>query len=346
MSEVKKRQSKRKRESNIIPLKKIRKKNLRDSPELKPPFVLKNIKDLLNIAWNYKGEEFEWFTLWNMIPELTELDELVGMNNIKEKIIDLILYYLQGLHMNGDKMSESDMLHTVLCGSPGTGKTTLAHIFAKIYCKLGFLPTDNVVVAKRSDFIGRYIGHSESQTIEILESSLGGVLFIDEAYGMGQEERPDSFSKASIDLINSFLSEHSHEMVCIIAGYERELETCFFSMNSGLCSRFPWKFTIENYGAGDLFEMFKRKVQKEDWTLEESSIDEKFFAKHLSSFPFFGRDVSNFFTFCKTLHSRRIFGTTEIKKLLTKQDIEKGIISFSKQRKKAELSDAAKSMFN
>ena len=344
MSEKRKRRSKRKRESNEVP-KKFRKRNLRDSPEMNPPFDLKNVKDLLHIAWNYKGDEFDWFTLWNMIPELQELDNLVGMNDVKEKIIDLILYYIQGLHMNGDEMTESDVLHTMLCGGPGTGKTTLAHIFAKLYCKMGFLPTSNVVVAKRSDFIGKWIGHSESQTTEILESSLGGVLFIDEAYSMGQEDRPDSFSKASIDLINSFLSENSGEMICIIAGYERELETCFFNMNPGLKSRFPWKFTIESYGAGDLLEIFIRKVRTEKWKLGNGSVDKNFFAKHLNHFPFFGRDIANFFTFCKTAHSRRIFGTIETKKLLTKQDIERGIISFSKKGKKPEPSDAEKSMY-
>ena len=100
---------------------------------------MENLNDLLNIAWNYKGNSFDWFRLWEMIPELTQLNNLIGMNKLKQNVLDLVLMSLAGLY-NGD------MLHTVLFGGPGTGKTTVANILAKLYCKLGFLENNNVVI--------------------------------------------------------------------------------------------------------------------------------------------------------------------------------------------------------
>ena len=339
------------------PRKKIRKRRWRNRPEVAPPFKLDTIEDLLYIAWNYQGDVFDWFTLWSMIPALTELNRLVGMEKLKQGVIDLVVYYLQDLHIRrgprGNDISDGDMLHTVLYGPPGTGKTTVAHILAKLYCKMGFLPTENVVVAKRSDLVGKWIGHSESKTTEILNSALGGVLFLDEVYSMGHSEKTDSFAKAAVDLINQFLSEHKGEMVCIIAGYEKELNECFFSINPGLERRFPWRFTIDSYTPKEMTEMFRRKVRKEGWNLFEGdsekppAVDVEFFTTNAVSFPFFGGDIDNFFTFCKTAHSRRIFGMKDVtKKLLIREDLERGFGMFTASQKKEEgIPDAVRSMF-
>lgn len=308
-------------------------------PDIQPPFKLENLDDLLYLAWNYKGEAFDWFKLWSMIPILTELNQLIGMKELKRKIIDLIIYHLQNLNYGGD-----DMLHTVLIGSPGVGKTKVAHILAKIYSKLGFLEKDNVVVAKRSDFIGKWVGHTESKTEEIFEKAKGSVLFIDEAYSMGQNERVESFSKAAIDLLNQHLSENKENFICIIAGYEKELDENFFSVNSGLRSRFPWRFKIEGYDGDELFKMFEQKIKMNNWELDKT-IKGDFFQKNLKLFPYFGRDVDHFITFCRIAHSYRIFGTTQIKRLITKEDLEVAIKSFKDSRKKEEISEAARSMY-
>jgi len=320
------------------PRKKSCKITWRNRPTISPPFKLDTIDDLLYIAWNYQGDAFDWFTLWNMIPVLSELNRLVGMKKLKGKIVNLILYYIQGLHLrkgpNGDSISDGDMLHTALYGVPGTGKSTLAHILAKIYCKMGYLPTDNVIVAKKTDFVGKWVGHSEDKTTELLNRSLGGVLFIDEAYSMGHPERTDSFSKTAIDLLNQFLSERKGEMVCIIAGYEKELQECFFSINPGLERRFPRKFTIDSYTGEELHEMFCKKVTIEGWDLKSDAVKKEFFVDNLKSFPFFGGDIDNFFTFCKTEHSRRIFGVENVvKKELNNADIDEGFKTFCEHQK-------------
>jgi AAA+ superfamily predicted ATPase len=307
------------------------------TPTLSPPFKIDTIDDLLYIAWNYQGDAFDCSTLWKMIPALSELNKLVGMTKLKKEVINLILYYLQNLHIHkspsGNVISDQDLLHTVLYGGPGLGKTRVAHILAKLYCKMGFLSTNNVIVAKKTDFIGKWVGHTEDKTTELLNKSLGGVLFIDEAYSMGHSEKTDSFSKAAIDLLNQFLSENKGEMICIIAGYEKELNECFFSVNPGLARRFRWKITIDPYTGDELYEMFCKKIKSERWAVGKYMLEKDFFTINIKSFPFFGGDIDNFFTFCKTSHSRRIFGNKEcVKKELSNFDVKEGFKSFCEHK--------------
>jgi SpoVK/Ycf46/Vps4 family AAA+-type ATPase len=305
------------------------------------------LDDLLYIAWNYQGDAFDWFTLWSLIPALTELNNLVGMKALKQGVIDLIVYYLQSLHLGTrpTDLDEGDMLHTVLMGSPGTGKTTVAKILAKIYCRLGFLSTEKVVVVKRSDLVGKYIGHSESKTTELLESAIGGVFFLDEAYSMGHGDKTDSFAKAAVDLINQFLTEHKKDFVCIIAGYEKELNECFFSINPGLERRFPWRFKVDEYSAGEMSEIFTRKIAKEGWVATESGVKHAstMFEGNMDEFPYFGGDIDSFFTMCKTVHSRRIFGTTEDKRHLTDADLKRAFGMYVEHRKRGKEKDSSMS---
>ncbi len=310
-------------------------KRWKSGRELIPPFKLDTIQDLLYVAWNYRGNALDWFTLWKLIPSLTELNAMVGLESLKQSVIDIILLHIQGLR----NAKDGGMLHTVLYGSPGVGKTSSAHILAKIYCNMGFLTTDNVIVAKRTDFVKKWTGHSDSATMDLLRSSLGGVLFIDEAYSMGNKDRVDDFAKAAVDLLNQFLSEHSDNFVCIIAGYENDLDKCFFSINQGLKSRFPHTYYLDGYSAGDLYKMFNKRVKKEGWKLTDNSINESFFSTNKDIFLSYGRDIENFLVDCKSAHARRICGTTAEKKLFTKEDINIGLEKFLKHRKKEDKID-------
>lgn len=319
-------------------------------PIVEPPFKLDTLDDLLHIAWNYRGDAFDWFVLWRMIPALTELNNMVGMESIKQGVIDLVVYYLQKLNVNTKRriqedskedLSDGDMLHTVLIGPPGAGKTTVCHILAKIYCRMGFLSTENIVVAKRNDLVGKYVGHSESKTTSLLKSALGGVFFLDEAYSMGNDGKADGFAKASVDLINQFLSEHKKDFVFIIAGYEKELNESFFAINPGLARRFPWRFHVKEYNSDEMCEIFTRRVSKEGWMLGEDGEVEskKIFHQNLVEFPHYGGDIDNFFTLCKTVHSRRIFGMKDAtKRQLSDGDISRAFEIYV-QRRKSGVSD-------
>jgi DNA replication protein DnaC len=221
---------------------------------------------------------------------------------------------------------EGELYHTVIYGPPGVGKTTIAKVLAKIYCALGILKTDKVVVADRSQFIGKFVGHSEAQTMKILNSSIGGVLFIDEVYSLGAGEDSDVFSKAIIDTINKFLTEHKHEMVCIIAGYEDEINASFFSVNKGMKSRFPIVFRIDGYTGEELYQIFKLKVEKCGWKISELHNSEirKFFCDKVSSFPYFGRDIETMLSQVKISHTDRVFWEENGLRELTTSDILAG----------------------
>ena len=214
-----------------------------------------------------------------------------------------------------------------------THNTTLANILARLYAKLGVLDKGHVVVASRSEFIGRYIGHSEAQTTEILDRAIGGVLLIDEAYSLSKGGSADSFSKAVIDIINQRLTERGSEFICIIAGYKKELEQCFFSINPGLKRRFTQVFEIEDYTSDDLTMLFLRRARVDGWRIENEEKLRDILKRHFASFTYFGGDIDRVFTECKFCHSlTTLTSNSSTDKILTVEDIEKGIMCFLKSK--------------
>ncbi len=205
--------------------------------------------------------------LFEITGYLKELNLMVGLSNIKEEIVNMIIYLL--IMKNSEKGLNSDMLHAVVTGSPGCGKTTFIEIIAKIYTKLGVLTKGHIVKVKRSDLIGKYLGHTAVQTQNKINEAKGGILLIDEAYSLGNPEGRDSFSKECIDTINQALSEDKSEFICIIAGYKDALDSSFFSYNEGLRRRFPFRFDINKYTEKELALIFMKKINEYNyWTLE------------------------------------------------------------------------------
>ena len=171
---------------------------------------INSIRDLIEVAKNTKKQRnADFLRLKSLLPELEKLDKMIGMKELKKSITFQILYYLQDLGTN-------DMLHTVIQGPPGTGKTVIAQILAKIYLKLSFLDNDTFKLAKRSDLVGEYLGQTAAKTQRLINKCIGGVLFIDEAYSLGNNEGRDSYSKECIDTIVANLAE-KRRFVCIIA---------------------------------------------------------------------------------------------------------------------------------
>lgn len=273
-------------------------------------------------------------TLHGMLEPLKKLNALIGMDKFKNSLIDQIIFQLTSLRDKDRNKGEPQMLHTVLFGPPGVGKTTLARIFGELYSKMGILSKGHFTMVKRTDLVGPYLGHTAIKTLDVLEKAKGGVLLIDEVYSLGHpREDSDSFSKECIDTLNQFLSENANDFICIIAGYKEQVEKSFFSRNPGLERRFPYKYTIEGYKPSDLLQIFEKFVnESEGWSFSEpksETIDLSFFQNNKDAFPCYGGDLKVFFDNCKIAHARRTFiMPPENWKKLTKEDIEKGFETY------------------
>ena len=293
---------------------------------------LQNINGLLKVIELYKDRpidkeeetiNYDLEKLCRIEPNLKELNNMIGIHEIKNKICDMIIYLCQK-HTKLTDIAHNEYLHTVLEGPPGCGKTTLAKILAQIYKKLGFLKNGNLVVAKRSDLIGKYCGHTALLTQSIIDEAKGGVLFIDEAYSLGNKnDDPDAFSRECIDTLNQNLSE-KHDFICIIAGYRNELDRRFFAVNPGLARRFPWVFEIKEYNSKELEQMFKLKLKDLGYTMDDGALDERFFVKNKDNFPFFGGSIHTFVNKIKIYNYKRLFGRLKKENTITKEDIEFG----------------------
>ena len=262
--------------------------------------------------------------LHNIKEPLEELNNMVAIKNIKSNIIEQLLYFIQDLHKSTN--SKGDFMHTVLYGPPGTGKTEIAKIIGKIYSKLGILTKGTFKKVTRSDLIAGYLGQTAIKTNEVIKESLGGVLFIDEAYALGNSEKRDSFSKECIDTLCEALSDNKDNLMVIIAGYEDDLNKCFFSYNQGLNSRFTWRYKIDNYTGEELYNIFLKKVNEIEWMIhEKSNITSDWFIKHSEYFKYFGRDIETLLTKIKIAHSKRVFyKSKDEKKKINLIDLEQG----------------------
>jgi len=300
---------------------------------------IKDISDILNLIKTYNLDPMIKYNinmkaLHDIKEPLEELNNMIGLANIKTNIVDQILYFVQGLHKNvitktNDKDSKKgpcDFMHTVIYGPPGTGKTDVAKIMGKIYSKLGILSKGTFAKVTRSDLIAGYLGQTAIKTKDVIKDALGGVLFIDEAYSLGNSDKRDSFSKECIDTLCEALSDYKDNFMVIIAGYEKELKDCFFSQNQGLDSRFTWRFKTDEYSGDDLYHIFIKKVKDIGWELADNSkINAEWFIKNKEYFRFYGRDIETVLAKTKITHSRRVFCMPETdKKKLIIDDLDNG----------------------
>ena len=304
---------------------------------------INSLDDILQLCKDYpikKNVEYNinMRAIHKIEKPLTDLNNMIGLSNLKLSIMDQILYFIQNLHKDGDRKS-NDFMHTVIYGPPGTGKTEVAKLMGKIFSKMGVLSKNVFKKAVRADLIAGYLGQTAIKTKDMVKDCLGGVLFIDEAYALGNPEKRDSFAKECIDTLCEALSDHKDNLMVIIAGYEEELKSCFFDYNQGLDSRFTWRFKTTDYNAEELKAIFEKKVKDAKWDFKED-IPTAWFDRKKEYFKFFGRDMETLLAKTKIAHSRRIFGKDKKeRKKLTVKDLEKGFKMYSdnsevKNRKK------------
>ena len=198
-----------------------------------------------------------------------EINELVGLAPVKEYVFGLAdnLQVQQRRAAAGFKTASLSM-HMIFTGNPGTGKTTIARLVAKYLKAIDALKGGQLVEVTRADLVGRYTGHTAPLTNSVIESALGGVLFIDEAYSLYRGEQ-DSFGLEAIDTLVKGMEDHRDELVVILAGYTREMET-FLTANSGLASRFPNRIEFPDYTAVELLQITQVLAKNKGYTLAES----------------------------------------------------------------------------
>jgi len=305
-----------------------------------------DISDLIKLSESIQyNEEVEYpidiKLLHKITPSLKKLDAMIGIEKVKKHIVQQIIYYLQKLDNN------NDYLHTVIYGPPGTGKTELAKYIGQLFKELDVLQKGSFKKVTRADLIAGYIGQTAIKTKKVIEDSLGGVLFIDEVYALGQNDKVESFSKECVDTLCEMLSDHKNNLMVIIAGYEEEIQNCFFKLNQGLKSRFQWNYTLDKYNAKELFHIFEHKIFQNGWKISDDDYlkIQSLFQNEHDCFEFQGRDMENLFSKIKIQHSGRIFGSNLGKKELTYEDATKGINMFKSQQTKKETFNYAFNMY-
>lgn len=314
--------------------------------ELKKAGV-KDVDDLILLGQSYHPRhnprfyDLDLSLLHQLVEPLTSLRNLVGMHKVKQDIVSQIVFFVQELN-KGDDHKKQDMLHTVITGPPGVGKTELGKILGRVYAKMGILKKGHMRVVKRADMIGKYLGHTAPKTQAAIDSCRGGVMFIDEAYALGNPEQRDLFAKECLDTLNQNLSER-RDFLCIIAGYKDSLDQCFFAYNPGLRRRFSFHYDIEGYSAHELRDIFLLKVQQRNWTMNADDMEalSSFFVRNYRYFPRFGGDMETLFLKAQIFHGRRVMLLEKAhRKILTVDDMEGGFKLFvSARRYDEELPD-------
>ena len=201
---------------------------------------------------------------------LAELDGYVGMDAIKEEVRSLInMVQVYKLRRENDLPTTDMSLHMVFSGNPGTGKTTVARIMARIYHSLDILSKGQLVEVDRSGLVAGYVGQTALKTQKVIEKAMGGVLFIDEAYALNGKSEND-FGQEAIDTILKAMEDHRDDLVVIVAGYT-ELMDRFIHSNPGLESRFNRFLMFEDYTPEQMVAIFKMQCKKGCYVLAEGT---------------------------------------------------------------------------
>lgn len=200
-----------------------------------------------------------------------EMEPLIGLKRVKDLVYEIyaliqVMQYREEVGLQKNKQ----VFHMIFKGNPGTGKTTVARIIARMFQTMGVLSKGHLIEAERADLVGEYIGHTAIKTKELVKKSLGGILFIDEAYSLARGGEKD-FGKEAIDTLVKAMEDHKDEFVLILAGYSNEMDQ-FIGTNPGLPSRFPIKIDFPDYTVDQLIEIAELMVKEREYSLLPQTI--------------------------------------------------------------------------
>ena len=223
---------------------------------------------------------------------IKRLNRLIGLTRVKKQVQRLFDF----VHMQrerekaGHKVATGFSQHLVFTGNPGTGKTAVSRIVADLYCSLGIIPTNRIVEVDRADLVAGYIGQSALKTREVIQSALGGVLFIDEAYALAQSSSENDFGREVIDTLLKAMEDHRDQLVIIVAGYTEPMNA-FINSNPGLRSRFNHYIEFDDYSPTELLEILESFCRDSEYALEGQA--RSFLMDRLPQLYEAGQTVSN-----------------------------------------------------
>ena len=208
------------------------------------------------------------------LPELLdELNSLVGLESVKAKVNDLIAYQkVQKLRRENDLHTSKSTLHMAFTGNPGTGKTTVARIVGRIYKQLGLLSKGQFIEVSRTDLIAGYQGQTALKVKKVIEKAKGGVLFIDEAYSITENDHSDSYGRECLTELTKALEDYRDDLVVIVAGYTEPMKL-FFESNPGLKSRFNTFIEFGDYSADELEKILISMCTRNDYVLSDDTCE-------------------------------------------------------------------------
>jgi len=202
---------------------------------------------------------------------MAELDSLIGLDGVKHEVRSLINLIKVRAMRKEHGLKVMDMsFHMVFTGNPGTGKTTVARLVAKIYKRLGFLSKGQLIETDRSGLVAGYVGQTAGKVTEVVTSALGGILFIDEAYALARKGMDNDFGREAIDTLVKLMEDNRDDLVVIVAGYTDEMHD-FLTSNPGLISRFNKYIDFPDYTDDELMAILAMNAKKQGYVVSEGA---------------------------------------------------------------------------